>query len=143
MDVVTAFSPDGQRLGTINFYGDGKGWAVESGELLADINGIQEGWYSITFNPEGTLLAVGSAGYVALVEAKSGQLLLPLKGHQSLVVRSAFSPDGKYLATASFDSTARIYVVPADDLLTLANSRLTRSWTLEECQKYLHLETCP
>jgi WD40 repeat protein len=138
-----AFSPDGQRLGTINFYGDGKVWATESGELLVDIKGIQEGGYSITFNPDGTLLAVGSAGYVALVEAKSGQLMLPLKGHQSLVVRSAFSPDGKYLATASFDSTARIYVVPANDLLTLANSRLTRSWTLEECQKYLHLETCP
>jgi WD40 repeat protein len=69
--------------------------------------------------------------------------LFSLPGHHSLVVRSRFSPDGKYLATASLDSTVRIYVVPSDDLLILARSRLTRSLKPEKCQKYLHQETCP
>ncbi|OGO65230.1 MAG: hypothetical protein A2029_09535 [Chloroflexi bacterium RBG_19FT_COMBO_47_9] len=138
-----AFSPDGDQLATINFYGDGKVWDVESGEPLVSLNGIQDGGFSITYNPSGTLLAAGSNGYVSLIDAKSGLLLFPLLGHQSLVARTAFSPDGTYLATAGFDGTARVYVVPAEDLLSLAKSRLTRSLTLEECQKYLHQATCP
>jgi len=69
--------------------------------------------------------------------------LLSLPGHQSLVVRLAFSPDGRTLATASLDGTARVYVVPPEDLLALARSRLTRPLNLEECQKYLHQEMCP
>lgn len=37
----------------------------------------------------------------------------------------------------------RVYILPIDELLTLAQSRLTRTWTEEECRQYLHVETCP
>jgi hypothetical protein len=45
--------------------------------------------------------------------------------------------------SACLDGTVRVYVVSSDDLLILAHSRLTRSLRPEECQKYLHQETCP
>ena len=137
------FSPDGQDLATINFTGDGTVWDVEGGQAKVDLTGVQNGGYSIAFSPDGKLLAAGSNGSVVILDASSGLPLLSLQGHRSLVVRSVFSPDGRTLATASLDGTTRVYVVSPEDLLALARSRLTRSLKLEECQKYLHQETCP
>ena len=58
-----------------------------------------------------------------------------------------FSPDGKRLvasnALAPERGTVGVYLVQIEDLVALARSRLTRTWTLEECQKLLHMEQCP
>jgi hypothetical protein len=55
----------------------------------------------------------------------------------------AFSPDGTRLAYTAADATVRVLALDIDDLIHLARSRLTRSWTQEECETYLHRETCP
>jgi WD40 repeat protein len=55
----------------------------------------------------------------------------------------AFSPDGTRLATASADSTVQLYPLNIEALVALARTRVTRSLTPEECQKYLHVEKCP
>jgi len=68
---------------------------------------------------------------------------LTLIGHSRAVFDLAYSPDGTRLATASFDGTIRVYVVPIEGLVALAESRVTRSLTSEECRKFLHLEQCP
>ncbi len=52
----------------------------------------------------------------------------------------AFSPDGTRLAYAAADGTVRVLALDIDDLIHLARSRLTRSWTPEECRTYLHGE---
>jgi len=41
------------------------------------------------------------------------------------------------------DGTVRVLALDIDDLIDLARSRLTRSWTQDECQTYLHRDTCP
>ena len=61
----------------------------------------------------------------------------------SNVIAVAFSPDGTRLITASRDHTARVYALRFEDLLTIAQSRVTRTLFVEECQKYLHVATCP
>ena len=55
----------------------------------------------------------------------------------------AVSPDGTRLASASYDRTTRVYAVDLDELVTLAQSRLTRWFTPDECRQYLHTDTCP
>ena len=37
---------------------------------------------------------------------------------------------------------ARVYLFGLEELIALAKSRLTSSLTIEECQKYLHVEAC-
>jgi WD40 repeat protein/DNA-binding SARP family transcriptional activator len=138
-----AFSPDGKRLATVDFWGVGRIWDVSTGEPLVELTGPPSG-FSVAFCSKGTRLATGSGnGTITLWDAESGLPLLSLSGHTDPVVGIACSPDGDYLATASFDGTTRVYVVQADSLLALARSRLTRPFTLEECQKYLHVEQCP
>jgi hypothetical protein len=37
----------------------------------------------------------------------------------------------------------RIWALELDDLIAIAQDRLTRSFTEEECRQYLHAERCP
>lgn len=73
--------------------------------------------------------------------AKSPEILI-LRGHRASVVDVVFDPDGDRLASASADGTIRVYVLPLDELITFAESRLTRTWTPDECQQYLR-DRCP
>ncbi len=75
--------------------------------------------------------------------ARQGQELLSLFVHTDSAIGVSISPDGKHLASASFDGTARVYVLEVDELAALAKSRLTRWWRPEECLAYLHTEECP
>lgn len=94
-----------------------------------------------------------------------------LPGHAAAVNEIDLSPDGLRLATASNDGTARVwdaatgaqllvldlgssvetvdfsparvYVLPVEQLISLARARLTRTWTADECRRFLHLAQCP
>jgi hypothetical protein len=57
--------------------------------------------------------------------------------------RVEITEDKGLLAASGGDGTVRIYVLPIEDLMALARSRLTRSLTDQECQQYLHVGRCP
>jgi WD40 repeat protein len=84
-------------------------------------------------------------------DTTTGEPLLTLTGHitdiygapSSDVFGVAFSPDGTRLATSGGDGTARIYVLPIEDLIALARTRVNRSLTDAECRQFLHVEVCP
>jgi len=74
-------------------------------------------------------------------DAASGVNLLTLPV-ESIAGSVSFSPDGKRLAVGAVPGVY-IFVLPIDELVALAKSRLTRTLTTEECQQYLHMDTCP
>ena len=37
----------------------------------------------------------------------------------------------------------RVYLLDPAELLSFAQTRLTRWWTESECRQYLHSDTCP
>jgi WD40 repeat protein len=140
-----AYSPDGTKLAT----GSGDGavilWDAITGSLLFTLKGHNAGIQSVAFNADGTLLATGSEDNAAKVwDVATGKELLTLPGSGGGVKGVAFSPadDGAHLAVSSADGVVRVFLLQTDELLALAHSRVTRSLTTAECQKYLHVEEC-
>jgi WD40 repeat protein len=98
----------------------------------------------IVFSPDGTLVATASEdGTARIWDASTGRPLHTLFGHEGSVTGVAFSPDGTTVATSGVDGTVREYALGFDDLVRIARSRLTRSLSSAECQRYLHTTSCP
>jgi hypothetical protein len=71
-------------------------------------------------------------------------VLFRFTGLDEYATFNGFSPDGRIAFVGSyFGEKLRLYVLPVEDLVSLAFSRLTRWWAPEECRTYLHAETCP
>jgi WD40 repeat protein len=138
-----AFSPDGALVATGSEDGSVRIWELE-GERVIVLAGHQGAVNSVQFSPDGTRVATSSQDQtIRLWDVETGREVLILRGNTSSVGDAAFSPDGVHLASAGYDGTVREYVLPIEALIELAESRLTRTWTQEECRQYVRLETCP
>ena len=138
------FSPDGTRLATSSYDGTAKVWDVATGDRVFSLVGHQGPVTGVVFSPDGTRLATSGADNTArLWDASTGREVLTLSGSTAGMTSLAFSPDGTRLAVSVGDGTVRIYVLPIDQLVKIARTRLTRGWTAAECRQYLHVATCP
>jgi WD40 repeat protein len=110
-----ALSPDGRVLAA----GDPSDlgfrlWSLQGSTTrpLMVVHGDHEHQGSLTFSPDGGILAVGTwEGGVRLLEVPGGREIAVLVGHKRAVAALAFSPDGRTLATASDDNTVRLWHV--------------------------------
>jgi WD40 repeat protein/tetratricopeptide (TPR) repeat protein len=138
------FSRDGKHLATggVTSPFQLKMWNADSGEELLTLSGHTAAILSVALSPDGKRAASsGSYGAVKIWDVDNGRELFSLSGHITDVNAIAFSPNGKRLATGS-GWTVRTYVVDPDDLIALAESRITRPPTLEECKRYLRTQDC-
>jgi WD40 repeat protein len=139
-----AVSPDGRLLALGLHDGEINVWDTIQKVKILTLTGHAGLNSRLTFTQDGTRLASANFDGLAKVwDVQSGQELFSLYGNTSNVFGVAFSPDGTRLATAGGDGTLRIFTMDMNELVALARSRLTRSLTLSECQKYLHMEQCP
>jgi hypothetical protein len=75
---------------------------------------------------------------------QSGERLLTLDGSEEGIFFVEFTGDGKQLVTSGGQSGfMRFLVLSVDELINIAESRLTRTLSEEECQEYLHMDSCP
>jgi len=139
-----AVNPNGNLLAACDQTGTIFVWDVKTGEKLYVLTGHAGLGARVSFSNDGTRLASVSFDRLAKIwDVATGEELASLYGNASNVYGASFSLDGSQLATAGADGTIRIYTLDIEELITLAKSRLTRTLTEAECQKYLHMESCP
>jgi WD40 repeat protein len=123
--------------------GEVETWDTETGEQVATLAGHTSQAVDLSFSHDGSRLATaGADGTVRLWDPHSGRQQLVLRGTEGEVGTAVFSPDGSKLASAGADGLVRIWALDLDDVIGIAEARLTRAFTEEECRQYLHLERC-
>jgi WD40 repeat protein/DNA-binding SARP family transcriptional activator/energy-coupling factor transporter ATP-binding protein EcfA2 len=145
-----AFSPDGRLLASGGMDTVIKVWDLEKRELLYTLPGHISSIFTLEFSQDGKLLASGSLDGATKVWDVSrngwnaGRELHNFSSLMKSINFIFFSPDGKRLGTGSYyDGAVRVYTLDPAELVTIANSRLTRPFTSQECQRYLHMSDCP
>jgi len=154
IDKIAIFSPDGEQITEIASPGDHSLLAFSAdGSMLASSNsaGLVETWkldgenfnligsirkdsvYSLTFNPSGTRLAVGTTNTVYLVDPQTVDEAARIP-HSGRVVGISYSVDGEVMATASlravqFWSVPGIADVSSEELVHAACSRLNANFS--------------
>lgn len=136
------FNQDGTRLATGSFDRTVKVWDLESGKALFTLSGAGASVWAIGFSPDGKLIATGSNdGTLRLWDATTGQELLTLP-IPSQPFQVNFTPDHSRLVLGTRSDT-QVYLPRIEDVFLLAQSRVTRSLTTDECRQFLHVEQCP
>jgi WD40 repeat protein len=137
-------SSDGRLLATGSDDSTIVVWDIAAEAPVFRLTGHSQGVTSLAFSPDDNLLASGSwDGLVKLWNMESGEEKLALYGQGGEVRDVAFSPDGRYLIAGGYGSSIHVYLTRLEDLVALAETRVTRTLTPEECQKYLRVEACP
>lgn len=135
-----AFNPDSTLLATTGFGGFVRVWSVVTGEAQYTLPSQSSTVGSVHFSADGRYLVTGGGDAVRIWDAATGTERLTLATDPGHV---AFSRDGSRLYYFGDDGTLFVFALSLEDLTAIAESRLTRALTDEECLQYLHVEECP
>ncbi len=127
-----AFSPDGKWVATTGNDASVQVWEAETGKVIFELTGHTGPTFGVAFSPDGRSLASSSVDRTIKIwqlPVAGGQVAEPLTlyGHTGAVYRLAFSPDGTRLASTGRNPIARVYTLRIEELVAIAQSRLSRA----------------
>jgi WD40 repeat protein len=130
-NALILLSADGSTLVSGDSSGRVTIWKDQNGEFASLSSFTREPAVSLSLNPGGDLLALGTAKNVYLMDVATGEEIARIP-HIDIVNGVSFSIDGNTLATASsrslqFWNMASIHQIKTDQLVPTACSRLVRN----------------
>ena len=144
-DCVTrvAFSPTDPLVAVTGYGGSTLVWDVDAGHEAYTLAERAGDAFSVTFSPDGQFLATaGMDGTMRIWDAADGSELLAISLSSASLGDVAFFPDGDRVAVASVDGSLWVVTLDTDELADIAQNRLMRTFTADECARY-HIASCP
>ena len=144
-----AYSPDGKWIASSGNDSTIKVWDAHTGADVFTLTGHTGPTFGVVFSSDGRQLVTSSVDRTVKVwtlPARPGDPItdpLTLYGNSGAVYQVAISPDNTRIVSAGRDLVIHIYELNIEKLIKIAEARLTRGLTTEECRKYLHMDTCP
>jgi hypothetical protein len=131
---------------------DGSLWVFDVAELASGVSAEdavimrrvshQTAGYPPAINADGIAATAGQGdGLVRLWDVDSGELSVELRYAIQGTASIAFDPASGDLLYAVEDVVHR-YPLDNEELIALADERLTRDFSPEECARYLHSDSC-
>ena len=118
-------------------------WSAESGEAVTTLTGHSGSVNFLALDRSETRIATaGGDGTVQIWDATTGESLLALHGHIGATTYVSFDAEGSRLASTGVDGTVRIWELDRAELVRIAEARLTRGLTDDECREFLHADRC-
>jgi WD40 repeat protein/DNA-binding SARP family transcriptional activator len=108
-------------------------------DRVTTLSGSQSTFIRLVFGPDGSIATAGDDGAVRFWDAASGAELGSLRS-PAPVTQVAFDATGDRLVSVDDSGVARVWTLDLDELLSIAESRLTRDLTEAECRRYLHTD---
>jgi WD40 repeat protein len=84
------------------------------------------------------IASVGGDGTVQIWDATTGDVLPAVRGHIGATTFVSFDPEGSRLASTGVDGAGRVWELDRAELVRIAEVRLTRGLTSDECRGFLH-----
>jgi DNA-binding beta-propeller fold protein YncE len=127
-NTLLALNMNGSWLASTDSSGKIQIWKNQNAKFISMASLLREKAESLAFNPDGSLLAVGTAQNVFLIDTASGKEVARIP-YRDVVTGVAFSPDGKYLTTVSSSvlqrwEISKLEQIKSSDLIQTACSRL-------------------
>ena len=134
------FSQDGSLLASSNSSGEITIFQQQGDQFIKLTSFVKAQASSLAFDPDGTLLAVGTTKIVYLMDPVTGKELARIP-HMNMVNGVSFSADGNYLATTSsqtlqFWAMSKIQQIQSEDLIPTACVYLFENFSLEQWQTF-------
>jgi WD40 repeat protein len=102
-------------------------WNIESGQTIAKPIKLVSSVRAFAWSPDGSKLAVGGQGEIALWDVAREQQLEPtLRGHYNSILALAFSPDAKLLASGGEDSDVILWNAETGQFVDLLREHTAR-----------------
>jgi WD40 repeat protein len=139
------FSPDGKYLAIAGIDGESEIREVVSGQVVVRLAGHTSRVFSIGYSRDGRYLVTASwDNTVKVWDAQTGaELVSYSQPNPNSFFYPYFTPDSQRVVVYGADGYYEFSFLAFDPLVELLSQRVNRNWQPEECQKYLHSETCP
>ena len=136
-------TPDGSLLTAADNDGSIAVFDTATWELMESIPAHQGAVLDVAVSPDGSVVAsAGADAYVRVWSLVDSSLLTEIRFDVEEIANVEFIDDIHLFVTSGFGSEAIIITLNTGELLAIAQSRLTRGFTDDECAIY-ELDPCP
>jgi WD40 repeat protein len=84
----------------------------------------------------------GNDGWTRIWDLDTTAEAIPLAFAESVPFSIAFDSTGTRLAALDASNRLRIYALPLDEVVSIAQDRVSRTLTDAECRRFLHRDSC-